>query len=415
MGSAAGEEAETGLGMARPVPILVFTPVALAPRRSRAHTEAMSHSEESTSIPVRPVFDTLPSYAAGKPPAPVEGLTRYKLSSNENPLGPVPEVARVLAEFDAVHRYPDPLSTALRTALAGQLGVDAEDIVTGAGSLGALNQIIKTFAGVNADGVQDEVIYAWRSFEAYPILVGIMGARSVQVPNLPNGAHDLDAMATAVTDRTRLILVCTPNNPTGPAVTESQIRSFLAKVPATVPVVIDEAYFEFCAASSIPEGEEPPLNGLDIYRDYPNVIILRTFSKAQGLAGLRVGYSISHPQITRHLRVAATPFAVSALAERAAVASIEHQEAVMERVSHIVAERERVTARLRELGYEFPGTYANFVWLPLGERTGEFVDLMNRNALSVRAFGSEGVRVSIGEIEANDRFLSLCELFAQEG
>ena len=415
MGSAAGEEAETGLGMARPVPILVFTPVALAPRRSRAHTEAMSHSEESTSIPVRPVFDTLPSYAAGKPPAPVEGLTRYKLSSNENPLGPVPEVARVLAEFDAVHRYPDPLSTALRTALAGQLGVDAEDIVTGAGSLGALNQIIKTFAGVNADGVQDEVIYAWRSFEAYPILVGIMGARSVQVPNLPNGAHDLDAMATAVTDRTRLILVCTPNNPTGPAVTESQIRSFLAKVPATVPVVIDEAYFEFCAASSIPEGEEPPLNGLDIYRDYPNVIILRTFSKAQGLAGLRVGYSISHPQITRHLRVAATPFGVSALAERAAVASIEHQEAVMERVSHIVAERERVTARLRELGYEFPGTYANFVWLPLGERTGDFVDLMNRNALSVRAFGSEGVRVSIGEIEANDRFLSLCELFAQEG
>lgn len=403
------------MGMAHPVPMLVFTPVALAPRRSRTHTKAMSHSEESTSIPVRPVFDTLPSYAAGKPPVPVDGLTRYKLSSNENPLGPVPEVARVLAEFDAVHRYPDPLSTALRTALAGQLGVDAEDIVTGAGSLGALNQILKTFAGVNADGVQDEVIYAWRSFEAYPILVGIMGARSVQVPNLPDGAHDLDAMAAAVTDRTRLILVCTPNNPTGPAVTESQIRSFLAKVPATVPVVIDEAYFEFCAASSIPEGEEPPLNGLDIYRDYPNVIILRTFSKAQGLAGLRVGYSISHPQITRHLRVAATPFAVSALAERAAVASIEHQEAVMARVSHIVAERERVTARLRELGYEFPGTYANFVWLPLGERTGEFVDLMNRNALSVRAFGSEGVRVSIGEIEANDRFLSLCELFAQEG
>lgn len=403
------------MGTARPVPMLVFTPVALAPRRSRAHTKAMSHSEEPTSIPVRPVFDTLPSYAAGKPPVPVEGLTRYKLSSNENPLGPVPEVARVLAEFDAVHRYPDPLSTALRTALAGQLGVDAEDIVTGAGSLGALNQILKTFAGVNADGVQDEVIYAWRSFEAYPILVGIMGARSVQVPNLPNGAHDLDAMAAAVTDRTRLILVCTPNNPTGPAVTESQIRSFLAKVPATVPVVIDEAYFEFCAASSIPEGEEPPLNGLDIYRDYPNVIILRTFSKAQGLAGLRVGYSISHPQITRHLRVAATPFAVSALAERAAVASIEHQEAVMARVRHIVAERERVTARLRELGYEFPGTYANFVWLPLGERTGDFVDLMNRNALSVRAFGSEGVRVSIGEVEANDRFLSLCELFAQEG
>ena len=373
----------------------------------------MSQSAEHANIPVRPVFSTLPSYAAGKPPAPVEGLTQYKLSSNENPLGPVPEVARVLAEFATAHRYPDPLSTALRHKLSARLGVDADDIVTGAGSLGALNQILKTFAGVNADGVQDEVIYAWRSFEAYPILVGIMGARSVQVPNLPDGSHDLDAMAAAITDRTRLILVCTPNNPTGPAVTESQIRAFLAKVPAHIPVVIDEAYFEFCAASTVLEGEEAPLNGMDIYRDYENVIILRTFSKAQGLAGLRVGYSISHPQITQHLRVAATPFAVTALAEAAAIASIEHEDAVMERVSHLVSERERVTARLRDLGYEFPSTYANFVWLPLGERTGEFVQLMAEHALSVRAFGTEGVRVSIGEVEANDRFLSLCEAFAK--
>ena len=373
----------------------------------------MSQSAEHANIPVRPVFNTLPSYAAGKPPAPVEGLTQYKLSSNENPLGPVPEVARVIAEFATAHRYPDPLSTALRQKLSARLGVDADDIVTGAGSLGALNQILKTFAGVNADGVQDEVIYAWRSFEAYPILVGIMGARSVQVPNLPNGAHDLDAMAAAITDRTRLVLVCTPNNPTGPAVTESQIRAFLAKVPAHIPVVIDEAYFEFCAASTVLAGEEAPLNGLDIYRDYENVIILRTFSKAQGLAGLRVGYSISHPQITQHLRVAATPFAVTALAEAAAIASIEHEDAVMERVSHLVSERERVTARLRDLGYEFPSTYANFVWLPLGERTGEFVQLMAEHALSVRAFGTEGVRVSIGEVEANDRFLSLCEAFAK--
>ena len=373
----------------------------------------MSQSAEHANIPVRPVFNTLPSYAAGKPPAPVEGLTQYKLSSNENPLGPVPEVARILAEFATVHRYPDPLSTALRQKLSARLGVDADDIVTGAGSLGALNQILKTFAGVNADGVQDEVIYAWRSFEAYPILVGIMGARSVQVPNLPDGSHDLDAMVAAITERTRLILVCTPNNPTGPAVTESQIRAFLAKVPAHIPVVIDEAYFEFCAASTVPEGEEAPLNGLDIYRDYENVIILRTFSKAQGLAGLRVGYSISHPQITQHLRVAATPFAVTALAEAAAIASIEHEDAVMERVSHLVSERERVTARLRELGYDFPSTYANFVWLPLGERTGEFVQLMAEHALSVRAFGTEGVRVSIGEVEANDRFLSLGEVFAE--
>ena len=176
----------------------------------------MSQSAEHANIPVRPVFNTLPSYAAGKPPAPVEGLTQYKLSSNENPLGPVPEVARVLAEFATAHRYPDPLSTALRQKLSARLGVDADDIVTGAGSLGALNQILKTFAGVNTDGVQDEVIYAWRSFEAYPILVGIMGARSVQVPNLPDGSHDLDAMVAAITERTRLILVCTPQQPDRP-------------------------------------------------------------------------------------------------------------------------------------------------------------------------------------------------------
>ena len=374
----------------------------------------MSQSAEHANIPVRPVFSTLPSYAAGKPPTPVEGLTQYKLSSNENPLGPVPEVARVLAEFATAHRYPDPLSTALRQKLSARLGVDANDIVTGAGSLGALNQILKTFAGVNIDGVQDEVIYAWRSFEAYPILVGIMGARSVQVPNLPDGSHDLDAMVAAITERTRLILICTPNNPTGPAVTESQIRAFLAKVPAHIPVVIDEAYFEFCAASTVPDSEEAPLNGMDIYHDYENVIILRTFSKAQGLAGLRVGYSISHSQITQHLRVAATPFAVTALAEAAAIASIKHEDAVMERVSHLVSERERVTTRLRELGYDFPSTYANFVWLSLGECTGEFVQLMAEHALSVRAFGTEGVRVSMGEVEANDRFLSLCEVFMKE-
>ena len=371
----------------------------------------MSQSAEHANIPVRPVFNTLPSYAAGKPPAPVEGLTQYKLSSNENPLGPVPEVARVLAEFATAHRYPDPLSTALRQKLSERLGVDADDIVTGAGSLGALNQILKTFAGVNADGVQDEVIYAWRSFEAYPILVGIMGARSVQVPNLPDGSHDLDAMAAAITDRTRLILVCTPNNPTGPAVTEKQIREFLTQVPPHIVVVLDEAYFEFCTVSPVPDGEDAPLDGLRLYREYPNVIVLRTFSKAQGLAGLRVGYSVSHPQLTQYLRVSATTFAVTAVAEAAAVASIEHEDQVMERVQHLVDERERVVARLHELGYNIPQTYANFVWLPLGEHTAEFTELARANALAVRAFDSEGVRVSIGEDEANDRFISICEQF----
>ncbi len=372
--------------------------------------DGMTTSQRSGLTP-RPVFSQLPKYAAGKPPAPVEGLTQYKLSSNENPFGPVASVAQVLAGFDTVHRYPDPTSTALRTKLGADLGIDPEDIVTGAGSLGALNQLLATFAGTHADGVQDEVIYAWRSFEAYPICVGLAGAKSVQVPNLPNGAHDLDAMAAAVTDQTRVILICTPNNPTGPAVTESQVRDFLAKVPSDVLVVIDEAYFEFCAASDIPEGQEPPVNGLDIYPDYPNVAILRTFSKAQGLAGLRVGYSISHPDVTAHLRVGAVPFAVTALAEQAAIASIEHKDEVMSRVNHLVAERERVVTGLTDLGYWVPETRANFVWLPLGEHATAFAALAESKALSVRAFAGEGVRVSIGEDEANTRLLALAEQF----
>lgn len=371
----------------------------------------MSEQNNTPQIQPRPVFSVLPKYAAGKPPSPIAGLKQYKLSSNENPYGPVPAVASILAEFDTAHRYPDPLSTKLRTALAQRLGVDAENIVTGAGSLGALNQILKAFAGANFDGTQDEVIYAWRSFEAYPILVGLLGAKSVQVPNLPNGAHDLDAMAAAVTDRTRVILLCTPNNPTGPAITERQVRKFLAKVPQNVVVVIDEAYFEFCTASDTPSGSDAPVNGLNILAEYQNVIVLRTFSKAQGLAGLRVGYSISHPHLTQYLRVSATPFAVTSLAEAAAVASIEHEDQVMERVRHLVSERQRVTERLRRLGYWFPETYANFVWLPLGEHTPEFAALANSNALSVRAFGTEGVRVSIGEDEANTRLLQLCEQF----
>ena len=377
----------------------------------RLTIKVMTQNPHSPAPQPRPVFSQLPAYSAGKPAAKVEGLEQYKLSSNENPFGPVASVAEVLSSFDQVHRYPDPLSTELRTKLSEQLGVDAEDIVTGAGSLGALQQIMATFAGGNPDGTQDEVIYAWRSFEAYPIVVGLAGAKSVQIPNLADGSHDLDAMAAAITDRTRVILLCTPNNPTGPALTEDQVRKFLVKVPKNVVVVIDEAYFEFCAVSPLDANEQPPVNGLDVYPDYNNVVILRTFSKAQGLAGLRVGYSISHPELTQHLRVGATPFAVSRLAERAAIASIDHSDEVMNRVEHLVEEREKMVKRLKELGYDVPKTRANFVWLPLGERTPEFSALADANALSVRAFGTEGVRVSVGEDEANARLLQVCEEF----
>ncbi|WP_422390817.1 histidinol-phosphate transaminase [Arthrobacter sp. N1] len=373
---------------------------------SQAPSTSGRDTAGSTNQGLRPrgVFGKLPRYAAGKPPVVVEGLESFKLSSNENPLPPLPAVLEAIASETSVNRYPDPMTTALRTELAGYLGVPATDIVTGAGSLGALNQILATFAGQNDFDAPDEVVYAWRSFEAYPISVGLAGAAGVQVPVRPDGTHDLDAMAAAITDRTRVVMLCTPNNPTGPVLTRDDVVAFLEKVPAHIVVVIDEAYQEFVRRSDA-------VDGIELYREYENVIVLRTFSKAHGLAGLRVGYSVSQPALTEHLRVSAVPFAVSQIAEHAAVTSLRHIDEVEVRVQSIVDERIRVVAGLRDLGWTIPEAEGNFVWLALGEHTQDFAVRAGEHALSVRAFGSEGVRVSIGEEAANTRFLALCRDF----
>ncbi|NUP73433.1 MAG: histidinol-phosphate transaminase [Sinomonas sp.] len=363
-------------------------------------------TQGARSVDPRPVIGRLPKYAAGRPPAPVAGLESFKLSSNENPLPPIPAVLEAIAQQTAVNRYPDPVATALRARLAEFLDVPAEDIVTGGGSLGALNQLLAAFAGQQDDGTQDEVLYAWRSFEAYPISVGLAGAKSVQVPVTADGRHDLEAMAAAVTERTRIVLLCTPNNPTGPVLRRDETERFIERVPSDIVVVIDEAYQEFVR-------DPEAVDGIAMYRKYPNVVVLRTFSKAHGLAGLRVGYSISCPEITQHLRVAAVPFAVSNVGEHAAIASLDHFGEVVERVQTLVEERDRVTAGLRELGWSVPDAQGNFVWLNLGDATPEFAALAASQALSVRAFGTEGVRVSIGEPEANSRFLALCRTFTK--
>ena len=365
-----------------------------------------TNSTAQSSVQPRPVVGLLPKYAAGKPPEAVPGLESFKLSSNENPLGPVPAVLEVLRSAGGVNRYPDTSCTLLRNALAAFLDVPADDIVAGAGSLGALNQILAAFSGQNSDGVQDEVVYAWRSFEAYPICVGLAGAKSVQVPVRADGTHDLDAMAAAVTKNTKVVLLCTPNNPTGPALRAEETEAFIRSVPTSVVIVVDEAYEEFVRA-------EQAVDGLALYRKYPNVLVLRTFSKAHGLAGLRVGYSISQPSITQYLRAAATPFAVSNIAELAAVASVENYAQVVQRVQSLVDERDRVTAGLAALGWSIPDAQGNFVWLELGANAQEFAALAQSHALSVRAFGDEGVRVSIGETEANTRFLEICASYTK--
>lgn len=351
----------------------------------------------TTSPSLRAALDAVPAYTPGKPASAPAGVTAYKISSNENPFPPLPGVLDAVREAaTTMNRYPDMAVTALTDRLATHLDVAAEQIATGPGSVGVLGQIIQATCEAG-----DEVVFAWRSFEAYPILVQLSGATAVQVPLTADGRHDLTAMAAAITERTRLVLVCTPNNPTGPSVRADELETFLDAVPPTVTVVLDEAYLEFVTAPDAPDC-------LAIQRQRANVVVLRTFSKAFGLAGLRIGYAVAHPLVAAALRKTAIPFGVNALAQVAAVASLEAVDELDVRVKEIVAERERVVAGLQEQGWELPETQANFVFFPLGERCAEFAAACQEAGLTVRPYGTDGVRATIGESEANDRLLEVC-------
>jgi histidinol-phosphate aminotransferase len=346
----------------------------------------------------RPVLDTFPAYRPGRVPATVAGQA-HKLSSNESPYGPLPSVAEVIAEAGrAVHRYPDNGAEALTAALARRFSVPADHIAVGCGSVGVLKQLIEA---VTDPGT--EVIYAWRSFEAYPPLADLASATSVRVP-LRGETHDLEAMAAAITPHTRLILVCNPNNPTGTVVGTQQLTAFLDQVPGDCLVVLDEAYREYIRDASVPDG-------LSLYRDRPNVAVLRTFSKAYGLAGLRVGFMIGHPQAASAVRKTMLPFTVNAMAQAAAVASLAAEAELLERVELVVKERDRVREALLSDGWTVPPTEANFVWLRLGEHTMAFAEASEGQGIAVRPFAGEGVRVSIGIPEANDAFLAVARAF----
>jgi histidinol-phosphate aminotransferase len=347
--------------------------------------------------PTRSGLDAVPSYVPGRPPAPVDGVVTYKVSSNENPYPPLAGVLAVVERAAArMNRYPDMFSAALVTAVAGHVGVPVERVAVGTGSVGVLGQLL---AATCAAG--DEVVFAWRSFEAYPIVVGVSGATGVPVPLGPGGRHDLEAMAAAVTGRTRVVLLCTPNNPTGPAIRADELDRFLARVPADVLVVIDEAYREFVRDPDVPDA-------VDVHRAHTNVAVLRTFSKAYGLAGLRVGYGIAHPRLADALRKTAVPFGVSAMAQEAAVASLAAEDELLERVAALVAERTRVLAALRQQGWDVPDSEANFVWLPLGDGATAFAQTCAQAGLSVRPFAGDGVRCTVAEVEANDRLIEVC-------
>jgi len=351
---------------------------------------------------LRPEIESLPAYKAGQVPVERTDITTFKISSNESPFEP-PDRVREAIERAAqqVHRYPDPFSRRLVAALANRFDVAPDQIALGTGSVAVVGQLLWAAAGPG-----DSVVYPWRSFEAYPIWVQMTGARSVQVPLLSNERHDLDAMAAVIDDTTRVVFVCNPNNPTGEAVREDELLAFLDRVPSDVIVVLDEAYREFIVDPDVPDG-------LAIARGRENVVVIRTLSKAYGLAGLRVGFAIATPRIAEAIRKTALPFGVSNVAEEAALAALECEDELFERVAHLSAERERVWQALAQQGWEIYPSHANFIWLRLGDDTEAFASACEEAGITIRPFPGEGVRISIGETEANDRVIAVSEHFSR--
>lgn len=351
----------------------------------------MTDTTDSTQQPtvrLRPEILATAPYRQGKP-APADA---FKLSSNENPFDTHPAVLEAIAS-SAVNRYPDATAAVLSARLASRFGVNPENVHVGSGSVALLAQLIQAAAGPG-----DEVVYSWRSFEAYPGLVTVSGATSVRVPNLPDHRHDLEAMAAAVTDRTRAIIVCTPNNPTGTVVTASEFARFMEAVPNDLLVILDEAYTEFVT-------DQDAVDGADLMGTYRNLVILRTFSKAFGLAGLRVGYAVGEENILNAARATAIPLSVTQAAQSAAIAALDHEEELLERVAVLVERREVLFDALMAHGWAIPRSHANFLWFPTGELTAEVNDLFVSNGIVGRMLAPDGIRVSIGEAESVDKLL----------
>lgn len=342
-------------------------------------------------------MSVLPAYTPGRSAAAAaaeHGLAdAIKLASNELPFGPLPSVAGVLSSgIEHVHLYPDAGATALREAIAEHHDVDIERVAVGAGSVGLLQQLVLAYCDPG-----DEVAMCWPSFEAYPILAQLVGAEQVRVP-LVDERFDLVALAEAITDRTKLAFVTNPNNPTGTTVPTTEIEAFVEAVPSGCLVVVDEAYAEFVDDRSVTDS-------LALVERFDHVVVTRTFSKAHGLASLRVGYGIARPEVARMLDRTLVPFALNDLAQRAAVASLGAIDEMRERVATVTAERARVVDALRRQGWAIPDAQANFVWLPVGVRAAELTSELERRGLVTRGFADVGVRITIGDRSANDRLI----------
>jgi histidinol-phosphate aminotransferase len=322
-----------------------------------------------------------------------------QLASNESPYGPVEEVVEAVRRAAAaVNRYPDAGARALRTALAERYDLPPAQVAVGNGSCEILLAAAEALLEPGTD-----VVYAWPSFSMYPHLAAITGAEEVRVPLAPGDLHDLDALRFAVGERTRLLLVCNPNNPTGTYLKSAEIRAFLEKVPPRVLVVVDQAYVEF-------QLEEDPDTSLALLDEFPNVVLLRTFSKVYGLAGLRVGYALGPPEFRLAADRVRQPFMVNHLAQAAATEALRHQDDVARRVERNAVERLWVAEQLAELGLDAPESQANFFWLALGDNDEALVVReLHRRGVAVRAgagLGGPGhLRITYGTRPENERLI----------
>ena len=334
-------------------------------------------------VRLRPEIVALPAYKQGRQ----ANASAFKLSSNENPFPVHPAVMAAIAGATP-NRYPDATALTVRERLAERHGVSPDEVIVGAGSVSILLQLIQA-----ACGSGDEAIYAWRSFEAYPLLTTIAGATAVPVPLTDDFRHDLAAMAAAITDRTRILLVCSPNNPTGTTVSADEFAAFMKVVPRDRLVVLDEAYAEFVR-------DQAAVNGDRLIGRYPNLVILRTFSKAYGLAGLRVGYAVGHRSVIDAARSTQIPLSVTEVAQRAVLAALDHEAELLAQLDELVARRDRVEQALREQGWAVPPSEGNFVWLPTGERTAEVAERFEKAGIIGRTFAGDGIRISVAEHES---------------
>lgn len=346
----------------------------------------------------------MPGYQAGVPtgqaPEAIVSGGIAQLASNESPMPPHPAVVEAISRAAAaMHRYPDPDATLLRQRIAERYDAEPGCVAVGNGSCEILLAAAEALCEPGA-----EILYAWPSFSMYPYLPALTGAREVRVPLDGDDRHNLEAMAAEVTAATQLLLVCNPNNPTGTHLPAAAIAEFCERIPPHVTIVLDEAYVEF-------QTDDNPDTTLDLLADFPNLVVLRTFSKCYGLAGLRVGYAIGSAGFRAAVDAVRQPFSVNALAQAAGAEAILHQDDVLRRVESTVAERLRVEEGLREIGLRTAETQANFSWIDLGDaEESEVVAGLAERQIAVRPgtpLGGPGhIRVSYGTGEENGRFLA---------